>query len=162
VEEILVSLGDTVSEGTAIVSLAATGGQSASDAGAGAATTSSATPQAEAPEPSAQLPGSTAPLPQPAAPAPPNGAQAPEHAAPDGDSEQDEPGRDRAAVYAGPAVRRVARERGIDLRTVHGSGRRGRIVLEDLDRPAGASRGSGAAGAGDSLGLAPWPSVDFS
>jgi pyruvate dehydrogenase E2 component (dihydrolipoamide acetyltransferase) len=66
-------------------------------------------------------------------------------------------------VYAGPAVRRLARERGIDLRTVSGSGRRGRIVLEDLDRaPAGASAGSGVPGAGDSLGLAPWPSVDFS
>jgi pyruvate dehydrogenase E2 component (dihydrolipoamide acetyltransferase) len=36
-------------------------------------------------------------------------------------------------------------------------------VLEDLDRaPAGAARGSGATGAGDSLGLAPWPTVDFS
>jgi pyruvate dehydrogenase E2 component (dihydrolipoamide acetyltransferase) len=60
-------------------------------------------------------------------------------------------------------VRRLARERGIDLRTVSGSGRRGRIVLEDLDRaPAGASPGSAVTGAGDSLGLAPWPTVDFS
>jgi pyruvate dehydrogenase E2 component (dihydrolipoamide acetyltransferase) len=78
-----------------------------------------------------------------------------------------EPARDWGDVYAGPAVRRVAREREIDLRTVSGSGRRGRITLEDLDRPqvaaTGAANGAGGTpGAGaDSLGLAPWPSVDF-
>jgi pyruvate dehydrogenase E2 component (dihydrolipoamide acetyltransferase) len=78
-----------------------------------------------------------------------------------------EPTVDWSDVYAGPAVRRVARERGIDLRTVSGSGRRGRITLEDLDRPqvaaTGAANGAGGTpGAGaDSLGLAPWPSVDF-
>jgi len=64
----------------------------------------------------------------------------------------------RSSVYAGPAVRRRARERGIDLRTVSGSGRRGRITVEDLDRALAApARAAGA----DSLGLAPWPSVDF-
>jgi len=63
-------------------------------------------------------------------------------------------------VYAGPAVRRLARERGIDLRTVTGSGRRGRILAEDLDRAPAAPGGELGAGLG-SLGLAPWPSVDF-
>ena len=33
---------------------------------------------------------------------------------------------------AGPAARRLARERGVDLRRVHGSGRRGRITVEDV------------------------------
>lgn len=36
-------------------------------------------------------------------------------------------------IPAGPAVRRIARELGIDLRQVSGSGRYGRIVVEDLD-----------------------------
>ncbi|HET8951303.1 MAG TPA: dihydrolipoyllysine-residue acetyltransferase [Solirubrobacteraceae bacterium] len=39
--------------------------------------------------------------------------------------------------YASPAVRRLAREKGIDLATVEGSGRKGRITKEDLERPAG-------------------------
>src|SRR5262249_56408264 len=34
--------------------------------------------------------------------------------------------------YAGPSVRKLARERGIDLRQVKGSGRRGRILPEDV------------------------------
>ena len=40
---------------------------------------------------------------------------------------------------AGPAARRLARERGVDLRRVHGSGRRGRITVEDVG-PAGPER----------------------
>ena len=41
--------------------------------------------------------------------------------------------RDRAAVvYAGPAVRRLARELGVDLARVEGSGVRGRIVKDDV------------------------------
>ena len=39
-------------------------------------------------------------------------------------------------VYASPAVRRAAREKGVDLSTVTGTGRNGRITLEDLDAPA--------------------------
>lgn len=37
-----------------------------------------------------------------------------------------------AKVYAGPAVRRLARELGVDLATVNGSGARGRIVKDDV------------------------------
>ena len=66
--------------------------------------------------------------------------------------------------YAGPSVRKLARERGIDLRQVKGSGRRGRILSEDV-----MSFGAGAVTAAApspltqaaALGLLPWPKVDF-
>lgn len=65
-------------------------------------------------------------------------------------------------VYAGPGVRRLARELGVDLGGVKGSGRKGRILREDVqaakDKPAEA----GQAPAGiPGLELAPWPKVDF-
>jgi pyruvate dehydrogenase E2 component (dihydrolipoamide acetyltransferase) len=89
-------------------------------------------------------------LSEPAAPGPARGSD-PTVADPDRDPN----------VYAGPAVRRLARERGIDLRTVGASGRRGRILIEDLERASGDSTDASSAAGSDSLGLAPWPSVDF-
>jgi pyruvate dehydrogenase E2 component (dihydrolipoamide acetyltransferase) len=41
-------------------------------------------------------------------------------------------------VHASPAIRRLARERGFDLEGVQGSGRKGRILAEDLELPADA------------------------
>jgi pyruvate dehydrogenase E2 component (dihydrolipoamide acetyltransferase) len=40
-----------------------------------------------------------------------------------------------APIYASPAVRRMAREKGIDLTTIQGTGRKGRITKEDLEQP---------------------------
>jgi pyruvate dehydrogenase E2 component (dihydrolipoamide acetyltransferase) len=60
----------------------------------------------------------------------------------------------------------MARERGIDLTRVHGTGRKGRIIKQDLDEFA-AGGGDGAAapatpdGAGLGLALPPWPKVAF-
>jgi pyruvate dehydrogenase E2 component (dihydrolipoamide acetyltransferase) len=68
---------------------------------------------------------------------------------------------ERSSVYAGPAVRRRARELGVDLRIVRGSGRRGRITLDDLEQALNTPTASVAGDGFDSLGLAPWPSVDF-
>src|SRR5437667_253737 len=46
-----------------------------------------------------------------------------------------------APVKASPSVRMLARKLGIDLRTVHGSGPAGRILLEDLHLPAAGTAG---------------------
>jgi pyruvate dehydrogenase E2 component (dihydrolipoamide acetyltransferase) len=68
--------------------------------------------------------------------------------------------------YAGPSVRKRARERGIDLRQVKGSGPRGRILPADVDAfakgpvSAPAAKASVSAGAAG-LELLPWPKVDF-
>jgi pyruvate dehydrogenase E2 component (dihydrolipoamide acetyltransferase) len=59
-------------------------------------------------------------------------------------------------------VRRLARERGIDLSTVEGSGRKGRITKEDLEGAGAAPAAPSAAPAGPGFaGLPPWPQVDF-
>jgi pyruvate dehydrogenase E2 component (dihydrolipoamide acetyltransferase) len=71
-------------------------------------------------------------------------------------------------VYASPSVRRLARELGVDLQAVAGSGRKGRIVPEDVrafanggQPPAGAAAAAAPAGGGFGLDLLPWPTVDF-
>jgi pyruvate dehydrogenase E2 component (dihydrolipoamide acetyltransferase) len=81
-------------------------------------------------------------------------------------------------VYASPSVRRLARELGIDLTTVTGTGRKGRITPEDVQQakdapaakqdaggsgePAAPPAPSGGDAVGDGgLGLAPWPKVKF-
>jgi pyruvate dehydrogenase E2 component (dihydrolipoamide acetyltransferase) len=140
VREILVAVGEKVSAGTPIARIE--GGEASAVAPKADSPATNEATAAHAVPAAAATPGPVAPatLAPPAAPV-------------------EEPAGDWSSVYAGPAVRRRARERGIDLRTVAGSGRRGRITLEDLDRPAASA---GASGGGlDSLGLAPWPSVDF-
>jgi pyruvate dehydrogenase E2 component (dihydrolipoyllysine-residue acetyltransferase) len=72
------------------------------------------------------------------------------------------PALSHPAIYASPSVRRLARELGVDLQRATGSGRKGRITREDVERLAG---GDGSAPAGPpvtpGLELAPWPSLDF-
>jgi len=74
-----------------------------------------------------------------------------------------------AEVYASPSIRRFARELGVDLSRVEGSGRSGRILREDVQsyvkrRLAGREPGAGiAAGAPGTLpGLGELPEIDFS
>jgi len=156
VREILVSVGDKVSQGTPILRIDGDGAVADDARGSEPERAVDVRPGADTAA-GGDVAGDGALV----AGAPTDGAGS--AAIPGGEVEAPaEPARDWGDVYAGPAVRRQARERGIDLRTVSGSGRRGRITLEDLDRApvaaTGAANGAGGApGAGvDSLGLAPW------
>ncbi|CCD91045.1 pyruvate dehydrogenase, dihydrolipoyltransacetylase component E2 [Bradyrhizobium sp. ORS 375] len=70
-------------------------------------------------------------------------------------------------AYAGPAVRKLARELGVDLGKVKGTGNHGRILREDVEaftksgtapgKPQAVAASTGGAG----LDLLPWPKVDF-
>jgi len=66
-----------------------------------------------------------------------------------------------ASAYASPAVRRFARTLGVDLSRVRGSGRKGRIVKDDVEAFVRKSL-QGPAEAGSSPGLPPMPVIDFS
>ena len=78
--------------------------------------------------------------------------------------------------HASPSVRKFARELGVPLLEVKGSGRKGRITAEDIQSftkavMAGAAQtqaqvakvpaSAGSGGGGSELGLIPWPKVDF-
>ena len=76
-----------------------------------------------------------------------------------------------ALPHASPSVRKFARELGVPLNEVKGSGPKGRIGLEDIQTfsravMAGETRtqaqsSKAPAGDGAGLGLIPWPKVDF-
>jgi pyruvate dehydrogenase E2 component (dihydrolipoamide acetyltransferase) len=150
VKELKIKPGDKVSEGAAILSLEISEGAAAPAPAAVAAQKPASTPApAPAPTPAAQTPApavTPAPTPQDSAPAAIN-----------------EEGFSRA--HASPSVRRFARELGVDLGRVKGSGPKERILKEDIAafvKTALAQRSGGSGGgAGLSLGLPAWPQVDF-
>jgi|RhiMetdeSRZDD1v2_1073273.scaffolds.fasta_scaffold05660_4 pyruvate dehydrogenase E2 component (dihydrolipoamide acetyltransferase) len=141
VRELKAKVGDRVSEGSVILTLV-------TDAAAAAQAQPAATAAAAPAKPAATT---AVPAAAPAAAAP---------AEPEAVSD---------IPYAGPSVRKLARERGVDLRQVKGSGRRGRILPEDVAHfakapaaaAAAASAPSAAAADGAGLGLLPWPKIDF-
>jgi pyruvate dehydrogenase E2 component (dihydrolipoamide acetyltransferase) len=75
--------------------------------------------------------------------------------------------------HASPSVRKFARELGVPLEEVKGSGLKGRITQEDVQNftravmsgaastKAAAAKAPAAGGGGEALGLLPWPKVDF-
>ncbi len=67
-------------------------------------------------------------------------------------------------AHASPSVRKFARELGVDLASVRGTGQQGRLTAEDVKGfvksvMSGGAAGSGAGGAGDAVGLVGWPRV---
>jgi len=144
VKELKIKTGDKVSEGAAILSL------EVSETGAAAPAVAPAA--AEKPAPVAPTPVA-APAPS-AAPA----AQRPLPAAP---AMINEEGFSRA--HASPSVRRFARELGVDLGSVKGSGPKERILKEDVAGfvKSALAQSSTASGSGLQMGLPAWPQVDF-
>ncbi|MBE5204152.1 pyruvate dehydrogenase complex dihydrolipoyllysine-residue acetyltransferase [Pectobacterium sp. FL60-S17] len=72
-----------------------------------------------------------------------------------------------AYIHATPVIRRLAREFGVNLAKVKGSGRKGRILREDVqayvkDAVKRAESAPTAAAGGGLPGMLPWPKVDFS
>jgi pyruvate dehydrogenase E2 component (dihydrolipoamide acetyltransferase) len=76
------------------------------------------------------------------------------------------PSRDGTRVHAGPAVRMVAREFGVDLAQVTGTGPKGRILKEDVQafvkEQLQRSKSGAPAGASGGAGIPPIPEIDFS
>ncbi|EKM0377639.1 pyruvate dehydrogenase complex dihydrolipoyllysine-residue acetyltransferase [Cronobacter turicensis] len=99
-----------------------------------------------------------------AAPAPAAKADKPAPAKAEGKSEFAE---NDAYVHATPLIRRLAREFGVNLAKVKGTGRKGRILREDVqayvkDAVKRAESAPAAASGGGLPGMLPWPKVDFS
>ena len=66
-----------------------------------------------------------------------------------------------AKAHAGPAVRRLARELGVNLGLVKGTGPKQRILKEDVQAYVKAELARPRGGAGLELNLLPWPDIDF-
>ncbi|MFM8355889.1 MAG: 2-oxo acid dehydrogenase subunit E2, partial [Gammaproteobacteria bacterium] len=182
IEALTVSVGDQVREGQVIARLtaAAVEAEAPAKAGASAQSVAAAEPAAPAPETEPAQPAApSSPASSPAsgpAPSPPQAGGPPvsraraqvaalladaERAVAEGPRNVNVPDEPRPAVYAGPAVRRLARELGVALDAVAASGLRGRIVKDDvkafvkqqLTQPPLAATGGG---------LPTLPAVDFS
>ncbi|MFC0253279.1 dihydrolipoyllysine-residue acetyltransferase [Massilia consociata] len=145
VKEIKVKVGDKVAKGSLVLLVESTGGAPA------------AAPAAAAPAPTAAAPSATAAASAPAA------APAPAAAAP-------APGVTGSKAHASPSIRKFARELGVDLARVPGTGPKGRITQVDVQNfvkgvmaaPPAASAPAKAGGSGVGLDVLPWPSLDFS
>jgi len=141
ISEWLVAVGDTVQEGVVIATLQVTAPapNSAPEVQADAHVTEAPATASASPERSTQENADTAIRPSAANP----------------------PTEGGGAVYAGPAVRKLAREFGVALERVSGTGARGRILKEDLQQYVARALASPEAASGTSAGLPTVPEVDF-
>ncbi|MCE0555721.1 pyruvate dehydrogenase complex dihydrolipoyllysine-residue acetyltransferase [Motilimonas sp. E26] len=145
VKELKINVGDKVSEGTLVAVVEVT------VAGAPAPANAAPAPVAAAPAPAQATPQQAAPKPPPV-PHHPSAAES----------------KGSGTVHASPSVRRLAREFGVDLTKVKGSGRKARIIKEDvqayvkyeLSRPKATATTS--VGGGNGLQVVKAPKVDFS
>lgn len=147
VESVKIKVGDKVSEGSLILML---------EEKAAANDAAQAKQSEPAPAPVAEAKPQAAPAPMPAPAPAPAAAEAPK---PSPTAHIDVKRFKNA--HASPGVRKFARELGVDLGKVSGSGPKNRILKEDVQsfvKQALTSAGSG----GGSLGVEPMPDVDFS
>ncbi len=152
VTEIKVKVGDKVAEGSLLVVVDAAADAAAAPVPA-AATAAAPAPVAATPAPAAPAPAPAPVAAAPVAPAPVATASA-------------------GKAHASPSIRKFARELGVDLSRVAGSGQKGRITQEDVQNfVKGIMAGSTAVaavsapaknGSGVGLDVLPWPSLDFS
>ena len=147
VKELRIKVGDKVAEGSLVLILEA----------ADAAVPAAAAPAA-APAPAAAVPAPAAAAPA-AAPAPAAAAPAPAAV----------PAAVTSSIaHASPSIRKFARQLGVELARVGGSGPKGRITQDDVQSfvkgimAAAAPAAKPAGGTGVGLDLLPWPSLDFS
>ncbi|MEX4463429.1 pyruvate dehydrogenase complex dihydrolipoyllysine-residue acetyltransferase [Haemophilus influenzae] len=159
VKEILVKSGDKVSTGSLIMRFEVLGAAPAESASA-----STSAPQVAAPDTTAQAPQAAAPD---------TTAQAAQSNNNVSGLSQEQVEASTGYAHATPVIRRLAREFGVNLDKVKGTGRKGRIVKEDIEAyvktavkayesgSTAQATGNGVAN-GAGLGLLPWPKVDFS
>ncbi|UXH77265.1 dihydrolipoyllysine-residue acetyltransferase [Roseateles amylovorans] len=158
VKELLVKLGDKVAKGTKIAVVEATGAVVAAPAAAPASAPVAAAPAqaAAAPAPAQASAPASAERQVPTAALPPHEPTAPQGKLP----------------HASPSIRKVARELGVPLQEVKGSGAKGRITEADVQdfvkavmagkaQTVAQKAAAPAAGGGAFPGLLPWPKVDF-
>ncbi|HEY6642746.1 2-oxo acid dehydrogenase subunit E2 [Povalibacter sp.] len=155
VKSVTVKKGDKVSKGSVILDVEAAAASAKPAAAAPAEKPATPAEKEKKEEPQA----AQAPAAKPAA-APAPAPQQPAAATALASAPIDEGAFSRA--YASPSVRRFARELGVDLGRVKGSGLKGRITPEDVKGFVKQALGSGAIAAGGGAGLPRIPEVDFS
>jgi len=152
VKEVKVKVGDSISEGAVVLVLEASTTETVQAASQAAPAVAIKVEAVPTPNPT---PAPTIEPPIVRAPAPPPVSQAPVDV-------------DPTASHASPSVRKFARELGVTVHQVQGSGPKGRVTQEDVQafvKAAMSSGGPSSNTSGGSLGglnLIPWPQVDFS
>ncbi|WP_332853166.1 dihydrolipoyllysine-residue acetyltransferase [Duganella sp. S19_KUP01_CR8] len=146
VKEVKIKVGDKVAMGSVVLVVEATGGAAAPAPAAAAAAPAAAAPAAAAPSPAPAAAAAAAPVSQGSV-------------------------QTGKLAHASPSIRKFARELGVDLGKVPGSGPKGRINQLDVQNyvkgvmagttaaPAGASAPAGGNGG---MSVLPWPVIDFS